>query len=567
MPRARSSRTRLPLSQRLTLELLREVAGPELLARSETLLAQDGVTVGPPSRQCVVGRVSESRTREHLVSLCVDPDSEGLLFDCDCDEYWQEGLCPHSVAVGLAWLQGPAPRRRVRTPKVSARPATPKALEAWLVEHQVTRARTVPVAVLEPLLPRSFDRFVLQELRKATVAKVLDGTATLRALTPRERSQIGDAAWTWTREEAERIRQGLAHEASATALPPPTDARLTPLRDALLRARERVRPHALPRQGARPPRITLQEAPARLRVSEPELAAWGRPRHPTEFEEPGHVVLDPRALMEGRPGLACSCSPKAAEAHCVHALTAVDAVLELLGRPKQATRAAKLAELLFEAPGREIVAALETTFLGRSLREASADTEPSLTFRLELEASRNWALKPFVHQQLTRGGWSKGTAVLPHESRKAAALLHDPEEQQAFALVQARQELALSYYSHESNAVAGAYALLLQALRALRHSTRLRLANAPDVPARVVEASLGFALEQEERALRLRPAVEGRPVDAEALQPPPSGPTAPQPWLLVEPGLPSVTLVSVPPEALGLLDTLKLHGTRVSERQ
>ncbi|WP_233583223.1 DEAD/DEAH box helicase [Corallococcus sp. CA053C] len=305
----------------------------------------------------------------------------------------------------------------------------------------------------------------------------------------------------------------------------------------------------------------------RLLVSEPELAAWGRPRHPIDFEERGRVELDPRALMEGRPGLSCPCSPRVAEAHCVHALTAVDATLEFLGRPKQAARAAKLAEVLFEAPGREILAALETTFLGRQLHEASADPEPSLTFRLEPGASRNWTLKPFLHQPAKHGGWSKGTAVMPYEGRKVAALLRDPEEQQAFALMQAGQELESSYYSYESNGVAGAYSLLLQALRALTHSHRLRLGSAPDAPVRVAEAPLGFALEEEGRALRLRPAVDGRPVDAEALQPPPSGPTAPHPWLLVEPGLPSVTLVFVPPEALGLLDTLKLHGTRVSERQ
>ncbi|CAM3714905.1 DEAD/DEAH box helicase [Corallococcus sp. ZKHCc1 1396] len=579
MSRARSSRSRPSLQQRLTSELLRDVAGPDLFAQGEALLSRYDVAVASPSTECIEGTVFEARARQFMASLCSDPDSEGLLLDCDCDGYWEEGLCPHVVAVGLGWLRGPGLQRQGRPPTrtgerspppmptsgASERPSSPKDVEAWLVEHKLTRARTVPVPVLQPLLPRTFARDVLHDLRKFSVVDVWEGSPKLRFMETRIRSQLADAAWTWAHHEAERLRQGLTREASVPSPPPSMDARLTPLRDALLRARERVRAQALPRLPERKPAISIQAKPVRIQVSEPELAAWGHPLFQADFEDRSHVVLDPRALMEDRPGLSCPCSPKAAEAHCVHALTAVDATLELLHRPRQAASAAKLAELLFEAPGREIVAALETTVLGRQLREAAPEADGSVTFRLEQGASGHWSLKAFLHHPVKAGRWSKGTAVMTYEREKVAAVLWDPEEQQSFAFIEAGRSLASSYY--EGSVVAGAYPLLLQALRALARSPRLRLAGAPDVPAQVREAPLGFALEQEGRGLRLRPAVDGRAVDAEALWPPPSGPRAPHPWLLVEPGIPSVTLVTVPPEALGLLDVLKVHGTRVSERQ
>ncbi|MCY1046375.1 DEAD/DEAH box helicase [Corallococcus sp. bb12-1] len=576
MSRSHAPRSRFPFQQRLTLELLREVAGPELFARGEALLSRYGVTLAPPSTEHIEGTVFEARARRFNASLRVDPDSEGLLFHCDCDEYWREGLCPHTVAVGLRWLGGTDSHPRWRPPtrggkpsppksSTSERPSSPTAIEAWLVEHQATRARTVPVAVLQPLLPHSFEHDVLHDLRKLTVVDVWEGSPKLRFMETRTRTQLADAAWTWVRDEAERCRQGLAREASAPPPPPPLDAHMAPLQDALLRARARVRAQALPRLLERMPTVTLQERPVLIKVSEPELEAWGNPFVRAGSEDRRPVLLDPRALLEDRPGLACPCSPKTTEAHCVHALSAVDATLELLRRPKQSARAAKLAELLFEAPGREILAALETTFLARQLREAAPDTEQSVTFRLAPEASGRWTLKALLHHPVGVGRWSKGTAVTTYEREKVATVLRDPEEQQAFAFIEAGRSLASSYYG--SNVMADAYPLLLQTLRALTRSSRLRLAGAPDAPVQVREAPLGFALEQEGQALRLRPAVDGRAVDTQALWPPPSGPGAPFPWLLVEPELPSVTLVAVPPEALGLLDSLSVHGTRVSERQ
>ncbi|NOK13913.1 DEAD/DEAH box helicase [Corallococcus exercitus] len=514
-------------------------------------------------------------------ALYVDPDSDELLLACQCDAYWNEGVCAHAVAVGLAWLQSSAPHEGERAPpprrtqstsprlaRDSSRPATPDALQAWLVEHRVERARTVPLGMLASLLPDSVTRHARSALRKATVLDALEGTSKLRRLRRSEQDAVAEAAWQWVRDEAGRVSRGLTREASAKPLPPTTDDRLAPLRDALVRTRARIRAQAVPRLLSPAPGAILQEVPLRLLVTEPELAAWGlRDAYGADWEDGGAVVLDPRAMMEGRPGVSCPCSPKADEAGCVHALTAVDAALAFLVLPKHAARATRLAELLFEAPGRELLSTLEASLLDRAVREAPA-TGDFVTFRLEPESSRGWRLRPYVHVPAKKGGLSQGRAVTWYDRDKTLRTLQDPAERHAWSLLDVEEGMGRnSAYMGYGLGEGTTYTLLLQALRSLAHSPRLRLADAPDAPARVREAPLGFALEEDGQALRLRPAVDGRPVPPEALTPPPDGPEAPQPWLLVEPGGPSVTLVSVPLGAVPLLETLARHGVYVSEHQ
>ncbi|WP_375743041.1 DEAD/DEAH box helicase [Corallococcus interemptor] len=510
-------------------------------------------------------------------AISPDPDSEELLLACECDRYWNEGVCSHAIAVGLAWIRASAPRERKRAPrprptqpasprlaKAPSLPATPDAIQAWLVEHHAERASTVPVAVLAPLLPGPFTRRWLPLLRKATVVDALERTSKLRRLKGANEDVLVKAAWHWVRDEAGRVSRGLTREASAKPLPPLTDDRLAPLRDALTRTRARIRTQALPRLLSPSPTVTLQERPLRLLVTEPELAAW-TPSGPRVSGEDGeHVVLDPRALVEGRPGLSCPCSPNEAEASCVHALTAVDAALAFLVPPKHA---AKLSEWLFEAPGRELLSTLEASLLDRALHDTPA-TGDFVTFRLEPEAARGWRLRPYLHVPAKKGGLSQGRAVTWYDRDKALRMLQEPDERHAWSLLDTEERMGSNgMYLGTGFDAAAPYALLLQALRSLAHSPRLRLAGAPDAAVRVREAPLGLALEEDGRALRLRPAVDGRPVSPEAMTPPPDGPEAPQPWLLVEPGGPSVTLVSVPLAAVPLLESLKLHGAYVSERQ
>ncbi|RKI46271.1 DEAD/DEAH box helicase [Corallococcus sp. AB004] len=568
------------LEQRLTVDHLREVAGEAVLVQARRWLARRAVYVWPPSQGRLQGTVTEGRVHTVNAAISADPDAEELLLGCECDTYWNEGVCAHAVAVGLAWIRASAPRERKRAlpprttqpasprlAKAPSRPATPDAIQAWLVAHHVERARTVSVAVLASLLPASLSRHVFPALSKATVVDALEGTSKVRRLKRSAQDELADVAWHWVREEASRVSRGLAREASAKPLPPPANDRLVPLRDALTRARARVRAQAMPRLLSPSPTATLQERPLRLLVTEPELAAWTPLGPRVSGEDGGHVVLDPRALMEGRPGLSCPCSPKTDEASCVHALTAVDAALAFLVLPKQAPHAAKLSEGLVEAPGRELLSALEASLLDRAARDAPA-TGDFVTFRLELESSRGWRLQPYLHVPAKKGGLSQGRAVTWFDRDKALRTLQDPDERHAWSLLDAEQEMGRhGVYLGDDIGTGAPYTLLLQALRSLARSPRLRLAGVPDAPVRVREAPLGFALEEDGKALRLRPAVDGRPVPTEDLTPPPDGPEAPQPWLLVEPGVPGVTLVSVPLAAVPLLESLKRHGAYVSERQ
>ncbi|RKH44258.1 DEAD/DEAH box helicase [Corallococcus sp. AB050B] len=577
MPSHPASSANASLQQELTWEHLQELGGPELLKRARRFLGREAVQVWPPSRDCLRGTVTDGPGPLLNVALAVDPGAGELVLSCECDAYWNEGVCVHAVAAGLAWLRSAAPheQKRARRQPVSprrakgpTRPSTPVSIQAWLVEHHVERARTVPVAVLAPLVTRSFARGVLPALRKATLVDALEGGPKLRRLKGGQQDVLAEAAWRWVRDEAERVSRGRAHEASAKPLPPPTDDRLAPLREALTRARARIREQAEPRSLSPAPTVALQEHPLRLLVKEPELAAWLPTHPPAGFEDENHVELDPRALMEGRPGVSCPCSPKAAEASCVHALTAVDAALVFLALPKRASRAARLAELLFEAPGRELLSALEASLLGRAVREEAPATGDLVTFRLEREPRRGWRLRPYLHHPSKKGGLTQGHAVSWYDRDKALRTLTDPDERQAWSLLDTEHQMFLNGMYPGAGIGSGApYTLMLQALRSLARSRRLRLADVPDVPVQVREAPLGFALEQEGQALRLRPAVDGRPVAAEAMTPPPEGPHASQPWLLVEPGGPSVTLVSVPRGAVPLLESLELHGAYVSAHQ
>ncbi|WP_375756255.1 DEAD/DEAH box helicase [Corallococcus exercitus] len=583
MPPAHSARPWPSLQQRLTLSHLQEVADAALFVQAKKWLAKGGVTLGPARQDRVQGAVSEGHGHVFDAALRVDPDSEGLLLDCGCGAYWDEGVCAHAVAVGLAWLRSTAPRAQGRSPstgrkpssaparhaRASWRPSTPEDLQAWLAKHHVGRARTVPVAVLASLLPGTFSRHTLHALRKTSVVDALEGTSKLRRLRGHEPDLLSEAAWQWVQHEAERVARGLAREASAKPRPP-TDARLSPLRDSLVRTREGIRAQSLPRLLAPAPIAILQESPLRLLVADPELAAW-RPSHPHErFEDASHVVVDPRALLEGRPGVSCPCSPGTAEASCVHALTAVDAALELLVLRKRASRAARLAELVLEAPGRELLSALTTSLRDPvPPQDSAAVMAADVTFRLEPWKSSGWRLRPFLHLPSKRGGLSEGRAVTWYDRDKALRTLTLPEERHAFSLLGAEQRMEMGdvYYDSGSQMTEVAYALVLQALRSLSRSSRLRLEGRPVTPVRVQEAPLGFALKEEGRALHLRPAVDGRPVAAEDLTPPPGGPRTSQPWLLVEPDASCVTLVSIPSEGVGLLHSLRTHGTYVSERQ
>ncbi|MGZ3461583.1 MAG: DEAD/DEAH box helicase, partial [Archangium sp.] len=105
--------------------------------------------------------------------------------------------------------------------------------------------------------------------------------------------------------------------------------------------------------------------------------------------------------------------------------------------------------------------------------------------------------------------------------------------------------------------------LLLQALRLLAHSPRLVHESRPGVPLRVREVPLGFAFEESEEGLRVRPALAGTPVSPRVWRELMREQVSP--WLYLEAEVPRLSLVSVSPEALAVLSSVVAHGGLLPE--
>ncbi len=550
-----------PVRRWLTRDALYETAGPQMYKQGQACLDQHRVTTFEALPDMLVGHVLNRSGQPYRVVISTDAD--GFSAECECKTFWSQGFCKHTVALGLAFLQkGGSVSERALPPPQSERPQTPEQLQEWLEARHLTHARRIPLAVVEPFLARGLHETPgLYGLAHLPVTAPLDGSLDLRRQVHGAATQtlLREAVWAWLGAEAERVRRGLELEQERTPAQraPPTDARLIPWREALERVRARVREQAVPRLLPGRPEVMLQERPLLLFVEEP-----GSP--PTHLATRGpwtgmmrvRVSVDPRALLHERGGLTCWCTP-GGEARCVHALSALDALIDMLGEPAWAVFNARLAELLFEVPARELLAAFEKASTLVQPRAPPAGTA-RISFRLEGLEARQPRLRPYLHRPLKRGGFSKGMPVSWRDRDEARPLLSDSRELEAFELCELLSRLPA--YSSDG------YFLLLRALKLLAHSSRLFAASRLDVPMRVREAPLGLAFSEKGLGLTVHPAIEGVPVPPTDLQPPPTGAEAPLPWLLFEPTMPRLTLVTIPPGAREVLTTLREYGTWLPER-
>ncbi|MBU8898845.1 DEAD/DEAH box helicase [Corallococcus sp. M34] len=546
------ARTSSSVSTWLTREVLVEMLGPARLSTAELYLSSYPSVAWAATAHRIQGqfRVAGRPPLQTVVSS----DDLGLVFECQCEDYLAEGSCVHAGVLALLWLQ-----RHARAAPSSERPSDAESLTAWLEARHLSRAASLRLSVVAPHLPPSFSRHLTHFFGEDKVVTPLLGKLSSRYFVEHNLPPITQAAWDWLDAEAERVRLGLEREATGAPRAPPTDARLLPLVQALQLARERVRAQAMPRVHGPRLSVVLQDRPVRLCISEPELVAWssGLPSHGVDL--PGFVEVNPVGLLDGRAGLACPCSPGVAEPACVHALSAMDAVLDQLSDPKAAESNARLAELLFVVAGDELWTALERTAVAVTAH-APGTRALDVSFRVEGGADRvPLRIRVYVHRPLKKGGMSAGALLGLREVDEARAVLTGPGEAEALALIQAAASMSARFHD-AAHPVHGFY---LQALRLLARNPRLRWAEEPEAPLRVREAPLGFAVEDAEGTLRLRPAIEGTVVGIDALQAAPEDSTWPQPWLLMEPELPRLTLVSVPPEARPLLDTLRTQGARL----
>ncbi|WP_375767806.1 DEAD/DEAH box helicase [Archangium gephyra] len=542
----------------LTREQLQVLAGDDVFSRGAGLAARGKVRSWFAVPEVLHGEV---RSRGGgCLPVSVSANEQGLLGNCPCSRFESTVICQHGVALGLAVLAALHPAQEVDSPagQEELPPATPEEVTAWLEAHHVSHLRSVPVSELDTLLPRGFSlSHRLYLLEGCSVASVLDGSRPLpEDWSEKERDLYMRAAWLRARVEAHRVSLGLEQERTRRGFARPTDARLEPLVQLLQRERARVREHAVPR--LLPGNERMLRFPENRPVAHVHEAGYGLSGtyHLSEHAHHRCVRVALPQLLEGEErALTCStCAPRG-PARCIHALTALDVLLAALGDSRRAVENARLAERLFVAPGRELLAAMDKVALGLRARQESASTTAQVSFRLEGVGEGEPRLRPYLHRPLKRGGLSKGTQVALRDEAEARAALVSPEEVEAFELCRLVSRM------HEAG---DRLRVLVQTLKLLEHHPRLVLETKPETPLRVRSAPLGFTIEEGEEGegLRVRPTVGGEPVPPGVLQRLMAG-RAPQPWLYVEQEQPRVTLVSASPEALAVLGPVVEYGGRL----
>ncbi|MGZ3457566.1 MAG: ATP-dependent helicase, partial [Archangium sp.] len=399
------------LGRWLTREELRELAGDEVYAKGQALVAKERVLHWEMEADILQGMV-RGRGGARL-AVRVSADENGLDLNCHCPLFLETGTCEHAVALGLALLGVLSPREKAAPPGSAPAPESPRTrvdVQRWLEAHQVAYLRRLRLSELELFLPRGFSLAQrLYTLESFPVVSLLDGTLELpRGFPVHSRALLEQAAWTVLEQEAERVRQGLARERhDSVPPPPPTDARLVPLVQVLQQVRARVRELAVPRLFAQGEfQLLFPEEGQALVVHAHELRRGSGPSPLPAHGHPQCVQIDLPRVLEGEEAVSCtSCGPEDPP-HCVHALSAVEALLEALGDRQRARQNADLAERLFVAPGRQFLLALEKAqVLARTRQELPAPAL-ALSFRLEGLGRTEPRLRPYLHRPLKRGGWS-----------------------------------------------------------------------------------------------------------------------------------------------------------------
>ncbi|MFY0528681.1 hypothetical protein ACN28I_37785 [Archangium gephyra] len=366
MPKALPQKsTSLPgnwLRHWLTREQLHLLAGEDIYSRGRSLAAKGRVRSWLAVAEVLHGEV-RGRGGGHL-PVSVSANEQGLLGNCPCSSFQASRLCEHVVALGLAVLAAITPESGTGSPagQEEALPRSPEEVTAWLEAHHVSHLRSVSASELDSLLPRGFAvSRRLYHLDGYPVTSLLDGSMPLPEGWPeKDRDLYRRAAWLRARAEAQRVSLGLELERTRRVHPPPTDARLVPLVQLLQRERARVREHAVPR--LLPDNEFMLRFPENRPIAHVHESGYGLSRTPLFSEHAHHrcVRLNLSQLLEEEEGaLTCStCAPRG-PARCHHTLTALDLLLAALGDSRRAVDNARLADRLFVAPSRELLAAMD----------------------------------------------------------------------------------------------------------------------------------------------------------------------------------------------------------------
>lgn len=219
------------------------------------------------------------------------------------------------------------------------RPTTRSALLHWASRHRVRDRLSVPARrALREALPQ-----LAADLRRAgyqlTVADLAWGddrqSERVKPLVAREGlERVRDAAWSYLRDQAESIREGLEKEERRRLAPPASfsDPTLRALNEWLSEGRASVRRFTLPRDRTRikvEKTFFTREPPVFHYFEDDEagsLLEWTEARHPRVIIPLGDWR---RAPVQG----SCTCAHGGSA--CPHILTALDLLIDLLADEKQ----------------------------------------------------------------------------------------------------------------------------------------------------------------------------------------------------------------------------------------
>jgi superfamily II DNA or RNA helicase len=404
---------------------------------------------------------------------------DGLLEFADIDDDDElDGL----DAFGNVAMPSPAPELGVR--RAAALAAVPRELpqvRAWAEQHHVADRLSDPIAVLGALLYQG-DVYLAPILAnpKATVADAFAPPPPAPRRTPHwevnARANSHRVLANGARQYLDAVATTRAlvlaqREAKAQRARPPSDPHLVALIEKIeaLRAELAGRVTERPVGTYRPMPSRVEEGPLRIVYIEAADLRFG--------------VRNVRATLsvEDEPlRVACDCLEGSGGA-CPHALTALDAALELLRDPDG--DAGKLGAIMAVPVWQRFLRAFGDEL---TLRQAPAAAEEArLAWRITWSGGAP-SLELLIQKRLKGGGWSQGSRARLDEVLRRRELLVDPHDARAVrAFAAGFEEMGMSHGYVSSGR-------LLRTLEALVGHPRVYLESKP---ARVTRERLRVALD------------------------------------------------------------------------
>ncbi len=466
--------------------------------------------IGDPRADAMVARVASPAAVARLVKNLTTALGDFADVDLDDDDDDGDSIRGAQLPVfdSLEPLRAPSPRDLLpRMVSIAAAIRDVASARRWAAEHGVLERLSDPIAVLAARLYGGdpFMGGILYDPDK----RVVDAFAPPPPPPPSASRWVANARIHSADTLATAARHYLQEVATAQAAvlarrealdgraQPPSEPVLVALVEGLLALRAQlasgVKPRPIGTYDARP--VVVEEAPLRIVYTEGADPRFGRSQVRAEIA----VETEPLRVR-------CGCH-EAVKGPCPHALSAVDAALDLLRDP--AGPRGKLAAVLATPVWQRFLHAFGDELVRREGPAPSDDTR--LAWRI-LGDGRVLAIEPLLQKRLKGGGFSQGGRVRVEDVLARRDLLTDPRD--------ARAADVLGSGLDEPVGTARAPLVRrgpIRALEALIGHPRVFLDGRPGMPARVTRERLRVALEPGDAAVLVSFFVGARRYDAAEL--------------------------------------------------